>query len=61
MTWRAVLFLTFLASAIWGFGMTRFFGWPKDQILAPMGLFGLLMAAMLGLGKLMAQKKGRER
>lgn len=58
MTWRAVIFQVLAATALWGLGMTLVFDWPRETILLPMAMFGMLMFAVLGTLK-MIRDRGR--
>ena len=42
MTARARLFQTGIATALWGLGMHFLFDWPREDLLAPMLVFGCL-------------------
>lgn len=60
MSWRAVIFQALATTAFWGLGMTLFFDWPRETILLPMAMFGMLMFAILGTLKLI-RDRGRTR
>ncbi|MEF3047717.1 hypothetical protein [Pseudotabrizicola sp. L79] len=59
MTWRGVALQTLVAMVLWGLGMTWVFGWPREAILTPMVMFGLLMFAVLGTVKLVKERGGK--
>ena len=57
MTWRGVVFQALASTAIWGILMTWAFGWPRETILGPMVIFGMLMFAILGTIKMIQQRR----
>lgn len=57
MTWRGVIFQALASTAVWGLLMTGLFGWPRDAILVPMVMFGLLMFAILGTIKMVRERR----
>jgi hypothetical protein len=56
-SWASVIFQALAATAVWGILMTVFFGWPRDTILVPMVMFGLLMFAVLGTKKMILERR----
>lgn len=57
MSWNTVIFQALATTAIWGLGMTFLFDWPREAILLPMVLFGLLMFAILGTLKMIKDRR----
>lgn len=57
MSWQSVIFQSLLAMVLWGLGMTLVFGWPRDTLALPMGMFGSLMFALLGTVKVIKDRR----
>lgn len=60
MSWNTVIFQSLVAMAIWGLGMTMVFAWPRETILLPMAMFGLLMFAILGTVKVIRDRRNQK-
>ena len=56
MTWQSVVFQALVATVLWGLGMIYAFDWPRETILFPMVMFGLLMFAILGTLKMIKDR-----
>lgn len=57
MTWQSVVFQTLVTVVLWGLGMIFVFDWPRETILVPMVMFGLLMFAILGTLKMVRDRR----
>jgi uncharacterized integral membrane protein len=56
-TWSATTLQALASTAIWGILMVWMFDWPRETILMPMVVFGLIMFALLAVSKLVRDRR----